>query len=213
MICNGATPGKCAPAPTNTDPHGACTASAITAGNCVGDNCDGSGNCGGRPGACSASCSGSQLTQAQCDGTHTTCPATSSNPCPGALLCADAASCKQSCSGDGDCVSGYWCNGVNCQIKGGLGSGCSDGNQCMSGNCVDGVCCGHSGCGGCYACNVNGHQGDCWPVPSGTDPNGACPAIDCFSGCDGAGACKSKCSTSQVCRCGGMCLCSTCGCP
>jgi hypothetical protein len=213
MICNGTMPGKCAPAPANTDPHGACTASAITAANCIGDNCDGHGACGGRPGACSASCSGSKLTQAQCDGTSIACPATSSNDCAGFLICADSASCRQSCGGDGDCVSGYWCNGGNCTVKGDNGAGCNSGNQCKSTNCVDGACCGNASCGGCYACNVGGHEGGCWPVPLHQDPHGACPASSCLDGCDGNGGCHSTCSVSQVCKCGGQCLCSSCSCP
>jgi hypothetical protein len=212
-ICNGSTPGKCAPATANTDPHNVCNASASTANNCTGANCNGSGSCGGRPGVCNASCSGSQLTQAQCDGTSTTCPSPSAGACPGFLICADSASCKQTCSGDGDCVSGYWCNLGNCAAKYGTASSCSAGNQCQTGSCVDGVCCQQSSCSGCYACNVGTSSGHCAAVPMGQDPHHVCSADACYLFCDGSGGCLFKCSGNSVCKCGGMCLASGQSCP
>jgi hypothetical protein len=159
-------------------------------------------------------CSGNQLSQAKCSGSATGCPAAGTpNACPGFLICADGTSCDQKCSGDGDCVGGYWCNGSNCVQQSDYGGACSASDQCLHGNCIDGACCRVAGCGGCYACNLSG-DGSCTAVGLHQDPHGICSADKCQNGCDGSGSCFNNCRTAGTsCRCGGVCLMSNQMCP
>ena len=89
-----------------------------------------------------------------------------SSPCTNAGLC----------DGNGKCSKG---NGVPC----------AGGTGCGTGECVDGVCCEAACQQQCYACNIKGHEGTCWPVPrNGVDPGASTP---CHKGmaCDGSGDC------------------------
>jgi hypothetical protein len=86
------------------------------------------------------------------------------------------------------------------------GTTCGVDGDCQSGNCVSGTCCDmpQSACGGCQACDVSGHVGTCWPIPSGMDPNGTCTALGCSTGCNGSGGCTPSpattiCKTEPVC--------------
>jgi hypothetical protein len=102
------------------------------------------------------------------------------------------------CSGDGQCASGSYCDGGDCVAKKATGRSCSGGGQCMSGNCVDGFCCENSCSGGCQACSraKNGREdGRCLPVEEGDDPDNDCSESSESScgndgACDGRGACR-----------------------
>ncbi|MGZ3422618.1 MAG: Kelch repeat-containing protein [Polyangiales bacterium] len=68
------------------------------------------GTCSPKPAAatCGASgCTGAHLvTVGHCSGTTTSCVYGATTPCPGALVCADATTCKTSCAKDADCTTG-----------------------------------------------------------------------------------------------------------
>jgi len=92
------------------------------------------------------------------------------------------------------------------------GQGCTDGSECESTLCVDGVCCAQTCDGICQACNVQGKEGICMPVPAGTHDTSCAqqPAASCgYDGtCDGSGGCRrypsgvacapSSCQTSML---------------
>jgi hypothetical protein len=94
------------------------------------------------------------------------------------------------CDGDGSCTS---LNGVPC----------GSGGECASGWCVDGFCC-ESACGAlCEACDQPGNEGNCRPVPAGSDPYGECSGALV---CDGSGGCAAPdgypCTSSPECASG-----------
>ena len=97
-----------------------------------------------------------------CDGTHTTCPAATTQDCSGAACVGNV--CGGGCAGnDANCVTGDFCNVNVCTPKLGTGKTCSGNNNCALGFCVDGVCC-NTACGGgdptdCQACNLTAAQG------------------------------------------------------
>lgn len=95
------------------------------------------------------------------------------------------------------------------------GESCSGAGECESGYCVDGVCCDQACDSGCEACSpaVSGGThaaGVCSPIPSGSDPLNAC-----YFACDGSGACEpllpagADCSDSAACA-DGHCVDSIC---
>ncbi len=208
---------------------------------CTNDNsicqkatCDGAGAC--QPATngvvcASPTCSGSTLTTHTCNGVVVgSCP-TSSGPCPGNLKCADASTCKSSCSVSADCVSSYCCDNsacINTATK--CGSSCSDcsaqavNKACVSGNCgcnTDGDCAApFSRCDtNLHACVVCLSHADCSPAMAKCT-GGLCVICDnssqCVSGgwgntCNGMGACT--CTMSNQCT--GRtdsCNAGTCGC-
>jgi hypothetical protein len=130
------------------DPNNACptNASTCTAGGCTNGACTASPT----GTVCNTSCMTTNMfAVAKCNGSTTSCPALGAPiACAGDLICADASSCKQTCSADGDCVGQYWCNGGNCQQQGNAGDACTPGSasspcpanaascdQCKSGGC------------------------------------------------------------------------------
>jgi len=127
----------------------------------------------------------------------------------GSYLCVSGSSCPSSCTTDGQCVSGYYCNGTNCVAKKSNGTACPTGShECTSTNCVDGYCC-NSGCTStCQACDVSSAFGACTTVsgvPHGT--RGTCGAYSC----QGASAsCPSSCSDDGGCASGYYCSGTTC---
>ena len=143
QTCNGSTPGTC----TNVvggDPHKVCPTNAST---CQAGGCSG-GTCAPSPGGtvCGSSCTSTNMfAVAKCSGTATGCPAAGApTACPGDLVCADPSSCKQSCGGDGDCIATDWCNGSNCQPRGGAGASCTpNGTTCTAASCDQ---CASAGC-------------------------------------------------------------------
>lgn len=80
-----------------------------------------------------------------------------------------------------------------------VGSACGNGSECDSGHCVTGVCCKSACSGPCEACSSDltgtAKDGECAPVPAGTDPLDRCEAAaesTCGTDgkCDGKGACR-----------------------
>ena len=66
------------------------------------------------------------------------------------------------------------------------GATCADDVECASGFCVDGLCCESVCRGSCTACDLEGSEGMCAPIPDGESPRGerdACGAGEaCFDG-------------------------------
>jgi hypothetical protein len=178
------------------DPHARCAATPP---------CGNTGSCNGL-GACEqaspstacgvAACSVSTYTPvSHCTGAGA-CAVPTPSPCS-PYICGSGV-CKTTCTGDGDCVSPYTCQGTagsqSCALKKN-GLVCATGAQCISGSCVDGVCCGSTSCPACTACNLSG-VGTCTPVAAGT----AAPASFCAdegaascgknAKCDGLGGCQ-----------------------
>lgn len=99
---------------------------------------------------------------------HTTCrngSVTYAGACDGQGTCVPGATfgcspwcngtgtaCLDTCGFDTDCVSGYYCNGIQCAPGQANGATCNRGTQCKSGNCVDNTCCASASCGPCESC-------------------------------------------------------------
>jgi hypothetical protein len=181
------------------DPHNTCNANLA---NCVSASCDGNGGCSDPNGTvCVAqACSSGQQTVSTCQGGA--CTASSPVICSPYICSGNA--CLTSCGGnDNNCIPGYFCNGMNCQSKRGLGSGCSSGNQCSSGFCVDGVCCNQSSCPTCMDCGASG--GMCNVTVTNTIDPDSCTGNNI---CDASGNCKLK--DGQGCGGGGACASGNC---
>ncbi len=192
------------------------TADSRCATTAVG-TCGTNGKC--RSGACdvyhttdqckAATCSGTnQVLASFCDGRGDACPAQASQSCGNYACNSATATCKTTCTSDGDCVSPKTCNANSCGTKAN-GSACTGATQCTSGNCTEGVCC-NTTCtdasnGTCQSCKVSGHVGTCTPVANGgSDPKSRCTATASTScgldgACDGTGKCRNW-STSTACR-------------
>jgi hypothetical protein len=214
---------------------------------CVfGDCCDVDGDCPsatyGEPSVCdsAATCQGHRVDPA-CDPLEHRCEAgadaaddsgcagLTSNDCGNypSVLCTAAVTqptdqaglCAASCTTDLQCDPGAHCSaGGACVADGEAGDPCGRPEDCGTGlSCVDGVCCRTSCTGRCMACDVAGHEGTCWNVPDGTDPDGECAGFNCDGyyygwsgdscsdradapdsavGCNGAGACETA---SEIC--------------
>jgi hypothetical protein len=191
-----AAPGHCSPV-TSGEPHGArpvCGGSGVCAGSC---------NSASRtkctfPGSATScrpqSCTGSTSTSAaSCDGAGA-CPLPATHACGGGLVCDDAGmACLTACRGDADCLPPTpYCQGSACTAARPDGVACTSDGQCQGGRCVDGVCCDLPCTGPCQACDVSGHIGTCWPIPSGQAPHGQRGA------CAGSGACAGFCNGSSA---------------
>ena len=185
VCCNAASCGMCA-ACNLTGSAGTCTdipaGGAAPSGQCAAaPPCGNTGTCNGTGGcqfaaasvSCGAgeSCTGSTHQPAShCNGSGV-CTQPASQSC-GAYVCSGS-SCRMSCTGNGDCGSGFFCSGNVCISQTGNGMACTSASQCGSGFCVDGVCCNVGSCGACKVCNLNG-AGTCSNVTSGPDPHGGC---------------------------------------
>ena len=64
-----------------------------------------------------------------CDGLDNDCDGEVDEGCP-----------STTCTNDGDCGVGYYCENNNCVAKKQNGSACTNSAQCLSGYCVDGFC-------------------------------------------------------------------------
>jgi hypothetical protein len=104
-------------------------------------------------------------------------------------------SCASTCTVDGNCQTGFFCDQMKCKAKRSPGMACTAAGQCASSFCADGVCC-MTACGlPCYACNLVSSPGTCGPEPAGTDSRNDCPAelaSTCgrAGGCNGSGGCS-----------------------
>ena len=159
--------------------------------------------------SCASVCNGLDVTTCHYPGGSTSCGAASCSAglekhvsaCDGAGNCGDTpkacdkyvcgpTACKTSCTADGDCIAGYFCNAGACSPTSGLGKSCSGASACASGLfCTDGVCCGVTSCGAGKSCAIN-------PGTCSTNLGGACAVDgDCGSGhCVDRVCCDSACS-------------------
>ena len=150
----------------------------------------------------------SEIQASTCDGVGA-CLTPPARTC-GTYVCS-AGACKNTCTGDADCVPPNTCVNNSCGLKPN-GATCSAGSQCQSTFCTEGVCC-NSACsdattgGLCKSCKVAGLVGTCSSVPDGhADPKLKCVASNAAAGdcsrdgtCNGMGACRPW-STSTGCR-------------
>jgi MYXO-CTERM domain-containing protein len=197
--CNASgSEGTCTPYAASTDPESECGGDAP-------DSCD--GQCSGM-----ASCSGGATTgcaPAQCapDGASVLLPICSvdgdcdaqASAC-GFFKCTATGNggspgCMTTCTDDGDCQDGAFCDGMVCAAQASEGTNCSENSECLNGNCVDGVCCDGSCSNLCEACDLPGRMGTCTFIDPGLDPEDECPG-DGFCGgtCDGSGQCDAPAS-------------------
>jgi len=146
-----------------------------------------------------ATCSGATIVKAQrCNGAGA-CRSDGTTSC-GAYQC-KVATCPTTCSIDGDCATGNFCDASACVATLARGSVCTRATQCASGLCADGFCCDKACAGACEACSAakkgSGTDGTCAPVAADTDPKNACPTDPGYPSnckadgmCDGMGACR-----------------------
>jgi hypothetical protein len=147
--CNlSGSEGTCSNVPSGEDPHGACTGLECATGTCGGDGecaagqggtvCQDDG-CIGRRGC--SSCPNDSHVVHVCDGASTGCPTTTRlENCPDGNVCADATSCRTSCTSDAECYSGYFCDGSVCRAALSVPSSCTRNRQCNTNICQGGMC-------------------------------------------------------------------------
>jgi hypothetical protein len=164
-----------------------------------------------------------------CDG-NGLCREATSRACSGGGTCAGA-SCDSSCTTEGDCQTGFFCEGGVCRVKRPIASACTTAAQCASGFCASGFCCSSACTARCFACNLSGTAGTCTAQRSGTlcgtqtctgsteraasacNGQGSCVAgatRDCGSyRCSGS-ACGTSCSGDAQCTTGAVCNAGSC---
>lgn len=166
-----------------------CTSGACTDGFC----CTSAGG-----GACNGPCETCAKSKgATANGICTSLPASATPIACGGYACSGTSgACASACATDGECASGYYCDGTFCQKGRTQGNVCTKSAQCASGlTCSDGVCC-NSACDGlCQACSAaNKASGDasgvCGPAKVGSDPGDRC-ATDDPSTCGKTGVCSA----------------------
>jgi hypothetical protein len=187
--------GQCSPVPAGEDPRDNCPRDPPSS--CAFDgSCNGNGSCQRYPATTECapgSCTGStEQAASTCNG-NGTCVAGATRSCSPNLCMGP--SCGATCSGDGQCQTGFFCEANKCNVKRAQGASCTTGNQCATGICVDGVCCASQCTPNCFACNIAGQLGTCVAVPGGQDPRNVCPAQAAgtcgrLGACDGSGACR-----------------------
>ncbi len=148
--------------------------------------------------------------------------------CPGQDTCDVAAKvCRTSCSGDGQCKTGGWCDSANDTCTGDRANGalCDRAEQCTAERCESGVCCpgnadccadNDAHCDGEYACNLatNTCNTSCSSLDTGCKTSGWCNGSTCVEvyaqglSCNGAHQCGTGfCSDQRCCdnSCSGTC--------
>jgi len=113
--------------------------------------------------------------------------------CNGYVCEADAKACKNNCTVNTDCATGYYCKTGACVAIEGLGTSCSSATTCTTGFCTDGVCCAVGSCGAGKSCSAGLTKGLCASLNGTT-----CKAdTECASGaCVDGVCCDSKCGGS-----------------
>jgi hypothetical protein len=188
--------GRCMLVAAGEDPGNDCPQDPVPM--CGRDGtCNGAGSCRQYPAGteCAAGrCMGTtEFAASTCNGTGT-CVAGASRVCPGGGTCMGS-SCGSSCTTDGNCQTGFFCDQGVCRGKRARGAACTGPSQCASGFCADNVCCSTACTENCHACNVAVAPGTCTPVPAGQDPRNVCPTDPANScarngACNGGGACQ-----------------------
>jgi hypothetical protein len=206
-----------------------CTGSTCgTDATCQGTSCDATGACVYPAGSCGTpACSANQLTVSSC--AQGACVAGAPSACPGNLTCANATSCRGSCTQTSDCVSGYYCSSGSCLPQLAAGGGCTSSDACLtgicgvsgSGHCCTTTCvsgdpygCGASDCdatGACVyppastSCIALACSGHLLTEPASCNGAGSCPipapaTVDCAPyPCGSTIACATSCATSADC--------------
>lgn len=111
-----------------------------------------------------------------------------------------ATGCKKACVGPADCVPGYYCGGVECLPKVGLGASCTGASMCPSGLfCTDGVCCGVASCGSGSSCSAGATKGECTKLAaSPCTANNECASNFCADGVCCNRACDGQCEACNL---------------
>jgi hypothetical protein len=136
---------------------------------------------------CNSACAGGCNT---CSATAGTCTVlaqgAAGNGCGSYLCDGTNGICPMSCTLDGDCALGSFCNSGSCAPSFAAGSACTGARQCSSNVCLNGVCCAGA-CGGSAG-----------PCQNCSNPTGAC--VSSAAGSPGAPPCSPYlCSGSATC--------------
>ena len=211
-VATGQDDGLCKPISAGGSSQGMCTASGGECGQTT--VCDGNGGCqfakqGTSCGTKAPACATTTMSSAApvCSGAGS-CSSPSSQSCGNYICNAQTGTCKQACTGDGDCVSGYYCNGGACMPKKAASATCSVGTECGNGICsADGHCCNSACSGGCFSCTT----GTCAAKNNNPQTNYACgnACLDLTSDPKNCGSCGHDCGGGSCS--GGQCLASCSG--
>jgi hypothetical protein len=182
-----------------------CVAQETTGTGCTRPEMCQSGFCA--DGYCCDSACGEPCDACDLSGLRGTCsnvdPGDPGDPTCAPYLCDGAgALCPSSCGDDGDCTSGYYCDGTNhCAAKLGDGEVCGGSSECQSGECTNGYCCDVACSGSCESCDQSGLEGTCTAFTDGTPGSPSCaPYL-----CDGGSTCPSTCAGDVDCTSGNYC--------
>jgi len=209
--CDLATsPGMCTQL-TSGQPHGTrspCPGSAPCAGACTSASATNCSYPGDQTTCGTASCSGKTLTaRAGCNGAGA-CSSPTTSSCGDFVCNAGGTACLAACASDNQCAVAArpYCEGGACVSGRSNGARCQAAQECASQRCVDGVCCNDACTSSCQACDVAGHVGACWPIPTGAPYGGraACGGTDVCTGyCNGSpsGQCVFP-GSETTCPCG-----------
>ena len=184
-FCNGGTCTPKQPAGTACSAANACASNFCTDGVCCGSPCDGpcqACDLPAAPGACLPLAAGTDPA-AEC----------------GTTFCSGATACLASCSSDGQCKAGHFCNGGTCTPRRSTGTACAGPNQCASGSCADGICCDSACDGTCQVCAAaagSPSDGTCANVALRTDSAGECG----LTFCSGSASCLAACGSDTDCK-------------
>ena len=210
--CSGTTPKMCAIAMTCIASSGCCTNADCPAmsGGQTGTCDSGTSTCNyGCPsntqscttnGTTSCIAAGGCCKDSDCAGSCMTCNM-STHACGAAKSEDDPTGrCAGTCDASGTCKSkqGQTCN----TVSGSMG-GCVTGTTCSP----DGYCCNTTCTGSCVACDLQGFEGTCTNLASGTAPHSNHPlctgaGTSCAGSCGSAGACTyptSSCGAAPTC--------------
>lgn len=209
----GQDDGLCKPVLAGGASQGMCTASG---GECGQDGtCDGNGGCrlakqGTSCGTKAASCVAGNMSAAApvCNGAGA-CASPGSQACGNFACNTTTGTCKQSpCTGDGDCVSGTYCNGTACVAKKAPGGTCGSQHECANGTCsADGHCCDTACAGSCFTCASGTCTAKTGNPQTNTVCNGAC--VDLTSDPKNCGSCgANSCSMRSMGCSAGQCTCT-----
>jgi hypothetical protein len=215
----------CCPAACNSTTDSDCNPKC---GNNVvesGETCDPPSSCQSRQAACKDDNSTLRRPSGDpakctfvCTESARTCAAGSDGVCPPGCTPANDPDCKKStgssCSGNGECVSGFCVDGTCCGTACGAPAGgratcgggrcdftCTTGMKCPNNTCAE--CCGDGDCTRlCTRCT----GGRCGNQTASQDLKGECPDSPCHSGnCDGSGACAVDRNGAPGTKCAGPC--------
>jgi hypothetical protein len=168
--------GTCTIVPSGNDPDPDCSS---------GQLCDGSGGCKRADGQ-GCNNDGQCLSDSCVDGVC--CNSDCNAECYSCQVAGSVGTCTVVGQGDDpdpDCLSNERCDGSgSCLLVD--GQSCTNDGQCVSGSCADGYCCNSSCTAECYSCGLTGTEGTCTVVPSGFDPDPDCGPGE---QCNGLGAC------------------------